>query len=92
MRIRTRWSPMLIILPMVALGLSLVLWGRDYNNYVADQQVRASPSKTSSELSDTLNVPVVSAAPLHGFHHGRAITCFTHPRVTLCYRLLKERG
>ena len=88
MRIRTVWSPTLIILPMVALGLSLVLWGRDYNDYVAAQGHTGAP--VVGPKGNDINP--ASAAPLSGFHRGNAVTCFTHPKVTLCYWMTKERG
>ena len=52
LRQRTPWSPMLILLPMVAATLALVLWGRDgrdYNDYVA-----AAGSNPETEASSLL--------------------------------------
>ena len=79
---------MLIILPLVALGLSLVLWGRDYNDYVAAQGAATPRLDRPSSVEGN----PASATPLQGFHRGNAVTCFTHPKVTLCYELTKERG
>ena len=34
---------------------------------------------------------VASAAPLLAIHRGEAITCFTHPDITMCHKWTKER-
>lgn len=95
MRIRTRWSPMLIILPMVALGLSLVLWGRN-NAVEGGESYRSDDRRPSAHNDSWTDVATGAAHPnnaaLHGFHRGNAVTCFTDPKVTLCYQLMKERG
>ena len=64
---------MLIILPMVALALALVLWGRDYNDYVASARVASGVA--AIPLVDEVTAKAQSdATPLNGFHRGNAVT------------------
>ena len=82
MRIRTVWTWRLRVYPLIVAGLYV---------YVATAgsipETEAS-LRSSTEASGGQSV----AAPLSGFHKGRAITCHRHPLVTLCYRLTEERG
>ena len=83
LRLRTVWDWRLRLYPLIALLLALILWARDVS-FVADRQVRTSPSKTFNELSDTLNVPVVSATPCCVCFEGKIVQRF-------CWRLTEER-
>ena len=65
-----------IVLPIIALVIALGGW-------IADRQGHKS-------VEGELTAPVVSAT-LSGIDKGIAVTCFTHPEVTLCYRLTLER-
>ena len=64
-----------IVLPIIALLIAL-------GGQFADRQGYKS-------VEGELTAPVVSA--ISGIDNGTAVTCFTHPDVTLCYRLTQER-
>lgn len=80
MRLRTVWDWRLRLYPLVV--IPALVWV----NFVAERQGRDGRTGKAAD-----EIPAVTAAPLHGFHNGTAVTCFTHPKVTLCYQLLKER-
>mgnify|MGYP001564614234 CR=1 FL=1 len=84
MRIRTVWNWRLRLYPLLVAVLYL---------YVAAQASQPSDQGRSDgeAVKRQAATTPASAAPLHGFHQGRAITCFTHPKVTLCYSLTGER-
>ena len=79
MRLRTHWDWRLRVYPFIVIPLLI---------YV----VHSNESGYHRNLRDTVISPATEwAAPLHGIHNGTAISCFTHPKVTLCYQLTKER-
>ena len=80
MRIRTIWDWRLRLYPLIVIPAIV---------YVAAQDAAAPPP---DRMPVSVESGPASAAPLSGYHHGRAITCYRHPDVTLCYRLTEERG
>ena len=66
------------------------LWGPITALVIAGGGWFADRQGPSSSNGIPAGEPAESA--ISGIHRGTAVTCFTHPKVTLCYRLTKERG
>ena len=76
MRVRTVWDWRLRIYPLIVIPWIV---------YVAAQE------KVSAIQSSVPGVVPVAAAPLHGFHQGRAIVCERRPMITFCFEPTSER-
>ena len=79
-RSRTEWNWRLIVLPL------LIIPAMVWVNFVAPARVADGVAAIPS-VDDVTAKAQSGATPLHGFTHGRAVTCYTHPKVTLCYML-----
>ncbi len=80
-RQRTIWTWKLIAYPLVV--IPVMVW----QGFVAEQ-APAVTAKGSVQYGDVS----ASATPIHGVTGGNAVTCYTHPKITLCYWMTKERG
>ena len=72
-----------IVLPLLALLIALGGWFADRQPSTADPETAAS--------NKAVGQGEIAVSAISGIDNGTAVTCFTHPDVTLCYRLTHER-
>ena len=69
------------------IAVSAILKGGDANE---SERQRATTAEHRPDVATGAAHPT-NAASLSGIDNGTAVTCFTHPLITLCYRLTQER-
>ena len=76
-----RGKPILlpILIALIALGASF-----------ADRQPSTADPETAAS-NKAVGQGEIAVSAISGIDNGTAVTCFTHPDVTLCYRLTLER-
>ena len=89
MRIRTVWNWRLKLYPFIVIPWIIVA----AQSAAGGEGKPANSSRKGIVAGLGDSEPVrerpssASAAPIQGFHQGRAITCFTHPKITHCFEL-----
>ena len=79
------WWPLLVIPAMVYFVAAQTGYEAS-GKPISPANAAAVPSK-GTQSATAAPLP----KPLSGILRGRAITCFTHPQLTLCYELTMER-
>lgn len=89
MRFRTVWDWRLRLYPLVVIpAIFYVAAQQDGDDLRSAVAAMARQEQPTAALQDAAPA---SAAPISGFHRGNSLTCFTHPKITLCYWMTKER-